>query len=146
MNMKLLIFPLVVFIGLNACNSQPEPIIYGTDSCHNCKMTMMDERFGGELVTNKGKVFKFDDLICMRQFLRSPTMNNRAIKHLVIVNYQKNGEWLPVEKAFFLKSKHIKSPMGSNTAAFSSREDARSSNIDSTGSIINWVDLEKTPL
>ena len=143
--MKQKILSLVILLGLYACEAQPEPIHYGTDLCYNCKMTLMDEKFGCELVTQKGKVFKFDDLICMRRFLHSGTVATKDIKQLVVVNYEKKGDWLAVEKAYFLVATHIQSPMGSNTSAFSTREAALRNNTGGAGVLKSWGELEKTP-
>ena len=46
---------------LNGCSKGPKPIDYGNDGCHFCKMTIVDKIHGSELITEKGKVFKFDD-------------------------------------------------------------------------------------
>jgi len=52
-----------------SCSTKPQPIQYGKDVCDHCKMTIVDQKFGGEIVTKKGKAYKFDDLICMAKFL-----------------------------------------------------------------------------
>ncbi|HEY3387683.1 MAG TPA: hypothetical protein VGK46_14315, partial [Saprospiraceae bacterium] len=54
-----------------ACSQDPEPLRYGKDTCYTCKMTLMDKKFGAELVTAKGKVYKFDDVNCMVNFINS---------------------------------------------------------------------------
>ena len=134
---------LIVLAGLYSCQAQPEPIQYGSDLCHNCKMTLMDEKFGCELITKKGKVFKFDDVVCLLRYLRAGTIAKKDISQLVVVNYVKKGELLPVEQAFFLVSDHIQSPMGSNTAAFATREAALRNNTGGSGVIKSWNELEK---
>jgi len=55
---------------LTACSHEPDPIRYGKDACAHCKMTIMDKRFSAELITAKGKVFKFDAAECMAGFLK----------------------------------------------------------------------------
>ena len=65
MKMISLILALALFLS---CNTEPVPLRYGKDACHLCKMTLMDKKFGGELVTGKGKVYKFDDVNCMINF------------------------------------------------------------------------------
>jgi hypothetical protein len=58
---------------LPGCDSGPQPINFGKDSCAECNMTIVDKRFGAEFVTGKGKVFKFDDVNCMVEFIeRAP--------------------------------------------------------------------------
>lgn len=144
MNIRVGIILFIVLVGLSSCQAQPEPIQYGSDLCHNCKMTLMDEKFGCELITKKGKVFKFDDVVCLLRYLQAGTTAKQDISQLVVVNFGKKGEMLSVEKAFFLVSDHIQSPMGSNTAAFATREDAHRNNAESSGVIKSWKELEKT--
>src|SRR5690606_41654244 len=64
----------VVWMALQACSVGPEPLRYGEDACHSCRMTLMDKKFGAEVVSVKGKVFKFDDMNCMVNFLNSGTL------------------------------------------------------------------------
>jgi copper chaperone NosL len=47
---------------LNGCSQSPQPIKYGAEECANCKMTIMNPRFAGEIITVKGKIYKFDDV------------------------------------------------------------------------------------
>ena len=60
--------------GLQACSGGPQPIQFGTDNCDNCKMTLVDRHYGCEIVTKKGKAYKFDDLNCMMAFLKKTTV------------------------------------------------------------------------
>ena len=48
-----------------SCGISPLPIDYNHDECAYCKMKIADARFGAELVTSKGKVFKFDSAECL---------------------------------------------------------------------------------
>ena len=52
---------LLAFFVLTGCNPKPEKIAIGKDACAECKMTIMDPKFGGEIVSKKGKVFKNRD-------------------------------------------------------------------------------------
>ena len=51
-------FMLYLFMS---CNTKPEPFAIGKDNCSFCKMGIIDPRFGGEMITKKGKIYKFDD-------------------------------------------------------------------------------------
>ena len=55
------IFSLLTFITLSSCNIQPQPINYGEDACHFCKMNIIDKQHAAQIVTSKGKAFKFDE-------------------------------------------------------------------------------------
>ncbi len=70
---------LLTSIFLLSCKAEPEPLHYGKDACHACKMTLMDKKFGSELVTKKGKVYKFDDTNCMLNFMNSDALQGEEI-------------------------------------------------------------------
>ena len=54
---------------LVACgHSGPETININKDDCDNCKMSISDKRFACELVTEKGRAYKFDDVTCMMSY------------------------------------------------------------------------------
>lgn len=111
----------LIFIG---CSSKPEPLRYGVDACHTCRMTLMDNRFGAELVTRKGKLYKFDDMNCMLNFYHSGEVKPEDFAHRLVINYESPGTFLNVDESFYLKSDEIKTPMASKLAAFESYDRA----------------------
>jgi len=46
---------LIAGLFLTSCTPKPEKIAFGKDNCAECKMPIMDPKFGGEIVTKKGK-------------------------------------------------------------------------------------------
>ncbi len=42
-----------------------EPIKLNTDGCEFCKMKIADGKFGAEIITAKGRIYKFDDMHCI---------------------------------------------------------------------------------
>ncbi len=105
-------------LGIYGCNTNPEPLLFGKDTCYSCKMTLIDNRFGAELVTHKGKVYKFDDLSCMLGFYHSGYEEPGDFLHKLVVNHEKPGELIKADEAFYLKSKAFRAPMASEVAAF----------------------------
>ena len=105
------------------CTVEPEPLVYGTDACHTCKMTLMDPKFGAEIVTKKGKVFKFDDVNCMLGFYHADFEEQGNIAHLLVVNFAQPTKLIDATNSWYLKSELIKSPMASGTAAFATQEE-----------------------
>jgi copper chaperone NosL len=134
---------LLLVSGLFSCDAQPEPIRYGVDLCQHCKMTMMDEKFGCELITKKGKIYKYDDVICMVKDIRSGAVAKKDSKEMLVVNFEKKGQLMLVEKASFLLADYIQSPMGSRVAAFSSSKAALQFSAGKSGAIKTWAELEK---
>jgi copper chaperone NosL len=67
--MKLLALIVSLMLFTASCTVKPEPIQYGEDNCVLCQMTIMDHRYGTEVVTDKGKVYKFDSVECLVEFI-----------------------------------------------------------------------------
>lgn len=72
----------------SSCTTGPEPIRYGQDNCHHCQMTLMDKRFGAEIVTDKGKVYKFDDLNCLVNFMKAGAVPETSMAQILAVDFQ----------------------------------------------------------
>lgn len=133
---------ILIFLGsLTSCKVEPEPIVYGTDNCQVCKMTMMDKRFGAEIVTRKGKVYKFDDVNCMMQFLHSGEVGDRDIQYKLVIDYAQPGKLIPAGEAFYIKSAQVKSPMASQVAAFESNESHKEFKKQLNGIYLTWGEL-----
>jgi len=103
----------------------------------------MDEKFGCELVTKKGKVFKFDDVNCLLRFMRSGAVAPKDTKETLVVNFEKKGELLAVSTASFIYADYILTPMGSRVAAFSAKEAAVKFNNNRDGKIYTWEEIKK---
>lgn len=132
---------ILMLLFLSSCAAQPERFNYGKDVCHVCKMGIIDPKSGSEIITKKGKVYKFDDVICMNRFLKAGALTEGEIKQTVVINYEKEQDFLSIEKAFFVVAPQIHSPMGSNAAAFSSKEAALRFNETIKGQVLNWTEL-----
>jgi copper chaperone NosL len=131
----------VLLFFISGCSSQPEPFRYGTDICYLCKMGIADTKFGSELITKKGKVYKFDDVGCMVRFMKTGSIEKKDISRIVVINYEKQHDFIDAGKAVFAFSPHTKSPMGFNISAFTSKEAATKYITDSTGKILSWNEL-----
>src|SRR5690606_40631353 len=55
---------------LTACEVAPEKIEYGTDACSYCDMTIVDPKHASQVVTKKGKNYKYDAVECMVHHLQ----------------------------------------------------------------------------
>ena len=135
---------IVLSIFLSSCSVKPEPFKYGQDNCHFCKMGIMDPKYGCEVITKKSKVYKFDDLVCMINFLKSGMLEEKEISQRVVINFEKENDFIDVEKATFWVNPQLRSPMGSNAAAFSSKEAAEKANSTKVGTLHTWEELFKS--
>ncbi len=130
----------IVFF-LTSCQSNPQPFAYGKDICDECKMTIMDPKFGGQVITKKGKVYKFDDAHCMVNFLKKGNVKQDEIGKAIFINYEKQNDFLDIKSASFVTSEELKSPMNSNTAAFASEPEAIKKAQSVNGAVKNWDQL-----
>lgn len=112
--------------GLLSCSTEPEPLKYGKDECYHCKMTLTDKRYGAEVLTDKGKVYKFDDLNCLVNFLKSGEVPTGNAARILTIDFSKAGQFVDVNQAYFLENEALKSPMRADVASFSDKKDLES--------------------
>lgn len=139
--MKANILICLLAVSLLSCNVKPEPLTMGKDACYTCKMTLMDNKFGAEIVTKKGKIYKFDDLNCMINFNKSGYEPEENIAHRLVVDFMQTDKLIDATKALYCKSAKINSPMGSQTAAFEKKTDLEKFNSEWQGIILTWNEL-----
>ena len=124
---------------LLGCNVKPKSIDYGSDGCHFCKMTIVDKVHAAEIVTKKGKVYKFDSTECMIHFMDAFDPNEVS---LYLSNDYTNPETLiDATMATFLISKNVPSPMGAFLSAFSSKAEAEKIKAEKGGDLYTWKQL-----
>jgi copper chaperone NosL len=129
-----------LFGSLQGCSSGPQPIQYGQDNCAFCKMTFTDKRFGGEVCTKKGKVFKFDDIHCLLSSLQADVPARQDIESIYLTDFEKGG-WILAEDALLLQSPALRSPMNGNIAAFANEDALHRSRQQYNGEPIIWKEL-----
>ena len=133
---------LLAVLLVAGCNPKPEKINLGKDNCAECKMTIMDPKFGGEIVTKKGKVYKFDDAHCIAVFLKRRGVELNNIHQTLFTDYNNSNNFIKVKSAEFVVSSQLKSPMGGNAAAFKNITEANKKSAEIEGSkVTNWATL-----
>lgn len=133
---------LVMVVCCLSCNPQPEPLVFGQDACYTCKMTLMDNKFGAELVTRKGKVYKFDDVNCMLGFYHSAYESTDAYAYIQVVDFANPGHLIDGRNAWYLKSPNIHSPMASGVAAFESEASFQSYKKEWKAILLSWGEIQ----
>ncbi len=133
------LFVAIALLILVSCKVSPKPIDYGSDGCHFCSMTIVDRQHAAEIVTKKGKAFKFDAVECMVNHLKDIDV---SIVELFLVNdFMDPGKLIDAKKATFLISKDIPSPMGEYLSAFQSRNEAENVEAENKGKLYSWEEL-----
>lgn len=131
---------LILLFFLAACAVEPQPINYGKDACHYCKMNIVDSQHAAEFVTSKGKCYKFDAIECMLNQMKE--FDEAPIELLLVSDYSKPGELTNAESATFLISQAIPSPMGGFLTAFETQEDAVNTHAETDGQLLGWEALK----
>ncbi len=130
----------VLIIVLVSCSIRPSKIEYGADTCHFCKMNIVEKTHAAQLVTKKGKTFKYDAIECMLNDLQNKNKENIGL-HL-ITDYNRPTELIDATKATFLISDLVQSPMGANLSGFQAADDALSVTNEADGQLYNWIEIQ----
>lgn len=128
---------LLALFLLHSCTTTPQPFRLGVDACDYCKMSITDIRFGGEIITGKGKIYKFDDIHCLLSF-KNTFDNTNSGNEIFLVDYSGNGQLLKVSEMKLLKSELLRSPMGGNVAAFANADSMEKIKKQLNAQSINW--------
>lgn len=133
----------LLLTSVSCIPGDPEPIRYGQDACHACKMTLTDKRFGAELITQKGKVYKFDDINCLTGFMRAGFVPEKQVAKVFIVDFARAGEFVVAQQAFYLHNEALRSPMRGDIAAFSSiPEQHKTQAAVGGGKTLTWAEVQ----
>ncbi|WP_162416016.1 nitrous oxide reductase accessory protein NosL [Cyclobacterium roseum] len=123
---------------IQSCSVSPEPIKFGEDHCAHCKMKIMDPRFGGELVTTKGRIYKFDAVECLVPYLQENA--SMEFGHTLAIAYDEPKKLVDVRELSFEIDSSYRSPMGGNLAAFRQSQNAMGNEL------ISWEELKEKEL
>lgn len=136
--MEKLLYIIAILVVCTACEPTAEPISYGQDGCSYCKMTIVDPRYSSELVTDKGKVYKFDAVECMINYIHENTTTTFA---LTLVSTFDDKNLKDANDCYYLRSESLPSPMGMYITGFSTRQTAEKLNQEHGGQIYSWSEL-----
>ena len=139
--MKQFIFLAIISLLLTSCNVSPQPINYGSDACHYCEMTIVDKQHASQLVTSKGKAYKYDAIECMVHSLQDK-FENTEMAYYLVADFRQPGEFIDARKASFLVSERLQSPMGANLSAFLNEEAGKKAQEEFTGDTYSWEEIK----
>ncbi|MGB5529067.1 MAG: nitrous oxide reductase accessory protein NosL [Ignavibacteriaceae bacterium] len=134
-------FFLLILVVMSGCNSEPEPINYGSDECEFCRMQISDNRYGAEMVTDKGKVYKFDSIECLTEFAVVKNLIGDSNQKFLVTDFAQPETFIDASTAFYVLNDNFRSPMGLNVSAFGSEISRQKFVAESGGSLLYWVDV-----
>ena len=103
-------------------------------------MTIVDQQHASELVTQKGKVFKFDAIECMINYQKND--QNATYAYELVNVYETPKELISANESHFLISKALPSPMGAYLTAFKSESAAKEFQKEKGGELYTWHSLK----
>ena len=132
---------MVLLFSITSCSSNPKPIKLGIDNCQFCKMTISDPKFGAEILTLKGKVFKFDEINCLLSYLQEKNIGSTEIKDFYFVDFSSPHLLVQQTSSLLLKSDFLSSPMNGNIIAFANKDSLLFYKNKLKGETILWSQL-----
>lgn len=133
---------LMLLFIMSSCSNDPQPIKYGSDACDFCKMTIMQKKFANEWVTDKGKIYRFDDLHCLLSFRKTDKSNGTAY----INDFTEKQEFVKAADMSFVESQAINAPMGGHVAAFTNKAAAEELAKNNNGQLLSWQQVTQESL
>lgn len=131
---------LAIFM-LTSCSRGPKELRYGSEACDFCKMTILDSKYASQLISTKGKAYKFDDSHCLFAFIKNGGVWRNEIEGVYFSDFAGAGKWIKADMAVFLKSDKLNGPMGGNVAAFMSVESLKATQALAGGEIVSWQSI-----
>ncbi len=134
--MKKYIFLVFIFLGFYCAPQTPIDIQAYKEECAHCKMKIVDLKFNTQLQTEKGKIFHFDSIECLVEWIhQNPDVK---IRDAWVKDYL-TGEWINYKKAVYFNSKEIPSPMGAYLSAFKDKKTHEG--LKKNGKILEYSEL-----
>jgi copper chaperone NosL len=116
----------VVLAGCGGGHVEPAALDAANDACRHCRMIVSDARLAAQIVARGEEPQFFDDLGCLREYLRSAQPPAGAV---AFVADHRTGEWVRAVDAVYARSRTVATPMGSGLLAW---RDAASRAADPT--------------
>ncbi len=138
---------MVVMISiLTACGKEqsyePQAINPDVDVCEICNMSVSDNTYATQIITNEGVAYKFDDIGCMMEYIyKEQKMNVEEIEKQYVRDMF-SGDWIEIEQAYFVYDEEIWTPMSFGMISFATKEDAdRYVKEESMGVVYDYTQL-----
>ena len=144
LNLKFIPFIFLIFASLLiliSCGKEPQPINYGYDECEFCRMLITDNKYGAELVTDKGKIYKFDSIECLVDFSLVENTLGDMKQTLLVTDFYNPEQFIDCRASVYVRNNDFRSPMGLNVSAFKNKTEMQKFISESGGEQLSWIEV-----
>jgi len=124
-------------VGCSSAAQQPATVDTRNDSCAHCRMTVSDVRFAGQIVSPGEEPRFFDDIGCLRDFLKRGQVPQGATAY---VADHRTKAWVVAATAVYVRNEQVQTPMGSHLLAYVDAA-SRDASTDSRGTPMTARDV-----
>jgi copper chaperone NosL len=101
-------------------------------------MIISEPKFSAVMIDVSGEVYKFDDIGCARLYVEK---NELALKRLWVHDYVSEN-WLDGQKAYFIVSESLITPMGHGVVAFDTESKAHDFLKGNQAKMVSWEKMK----
>jgi len=109
------------------------------DMCSYCKMALSEKRYTAELIDSEGQAFKFDDIGCMANFIKSKKNQAKTIAYFVMDFDER--QWVKAEEAYYVRSPELRTPMNGGVVAFKNESNAKEATGKFHGRLLRFKEV-----
>jgi copper chaperone NosL len=127
-------------LAVVACGQDvPQPASLDTrnDACARCRMMVSEQRFASQVVAPGEEPKFFDDLGCLRGFLKETPPAAGAVAY--VADYR-TGAWTRAARAVYVRHEEVQTPMASHLLAFAD-EASRDAGPEGKGTPVSATEL-----
>lgn len=138
-NSQTLLFLVLSFFVFSCSNDKAVPIKLNVDNCDFCGMSIADGKYAAEVITEKGRAYKFDDIMCLKNYCKENS--NTKMNAYFVNDFAQDNVLIPTNTAFFLSGGAINSPMRGGIIGFSKENDAKEFATKLSATPIKWEEI-----
>jgi copper chaperone NosL len=133
---------LVLLVAASGCSrgpARPAQVDTRNDACASCRMAVSDARFAAQLAAPGEDARFFDDLGCLRDYLRKRPPLPRGT--VAFVADHRTGEWVRASGAVITRRESLETPMASHLVAHASAASRDADPVAAGGTAVAPADL-----
>ncbi len=118
----------------------PADTDFQSDFCAECQMAVTSHSYAAQIVGSGAPLF-FDDIGCLVQYERQGKVPGEAV-HGRFVRSAAGDAWLAVDRAVWVLTRSVRTPMGYGLHAFADRSAAEAFAQEKAGArLLSWKDV-----